>query len=246
MMETEIYQLIDQYLQNELSEDERRSFQQRLETEPTLAAALAFRQASVHYLKTQTGRADLKAAMAPLSKQYFGAEKQQETKKKSLQRWLWPVAAAACMLLALLLWNPFQPDPYQRFAQHTPLNLTEKSTAATSSSLAESSFNAGDYAAAYAPLKDFLRQQPNNRQVELALGIAAMETERYPEAAAIFTSLAEGESVYQTAGQWYRALLFVREKQYTKAKEALAQIPPDDSTYGTKAKALLRTLKKKE
>ncbi len=245
-METEIYQLIDQYLQNELSEDERRSFQQRLETEPTLAAALAFRQASVSYLKTRAGRAELEETMAALSKQYFGAERQ-KTKQQPLQRWLWPVAAAAaCILLALMLWNPLQPDPYQRFAQHTPLNLTEKSTTAPGSSLAESSFNAGDYAGAYEPLKDFLRQQPNNRQAELALGIAAMETERYPEAAAIFTSLAEGESVYQTAGQWYRALLFVKEKQYAKAKEALAQIPTDDTTYGAKAKALLKALEKKE
>ncbi len=241
-METAIDQLIDQYLQGELPEKERLDFQQRLENEPALAEALAFRQASLRYLKAQSGLPALQQAMAVLSAQYFGAEAPKKAKKINLQRWLWPVAAAACILLILMLWNPFQPEPYERFAQHQPLSLTEKSEAAHIGSEAEGSFNTQNYPKAYEQLKIFLTQQPNNKQAELALGIAAMETERYTEAAAIFTGLAEGESVYQTAGQWHIALLYVKQKQYEEAKKAVAQIPPTDTFYHAKAKELLGAL----
>lgn len=241
-MGTEIYQLIDQYLQHELSEEEQLDFQQRLETDPDLAAALAFRKATLRYLNAQDGLPALQQEMAVLNEQYFGAETPEKMKKTSLKRWLWPVAAAACIVLALLLWNPFQADPYQRFAQHEPLSLTEKSGTAHIGSEAESSFNAQDYPKAYEQLKTFLAQQPNNKQAELALGIAAMETERYTEATAIFNRLAQGSSVYQTAGQWYIALLYVKQQQYEEAKKALAKIPPSDTFYRAKARELLSTL----
>lgn len=242
MMETEIYQLIEQYLQKELSEKERLDFQQRLEKEPALAEALAFRKASLRYLKVQSGLPALQKEMAAHNEQYFGDETPKKIKKRSLQRWLWPVAAAACVLLTLMLWNPFQPDPYQRFAQHQPLSLTEKSDAARIGSEAESSFNTQDYPKAYVQLKIFLTQQPSNKQAELALGIAAMETADYTEAATIFNRLAQGSSVYKTAGQWYIALLYVKQKQYEEAKKAVALIPPTDTFYYAKAKALLRAL----
>ncbi|PTM15192.1 MAG: hypothetical protein DA408_00810 [Bacteroidetes bacterium] len=240
-MDANDYRLIDAYLQKELPPDQLPAFQQRLASDATFAAELALRQNMNNYLRTQAHQHQLEEKMATLGPTYFG-ERAANLRHLNARYWIMGLVAAVVAVL-LVVWNPLrQPDLYHEFAQHQPLNLTEKSTAGQLAAAAEASFNAGNYEAAYRQLTTYLQETPADNQARLALGIAALETDRVPEAQAIFTAVAAGDSVFRSYGTWYLALSYLKVDAKTAAKATLEKIPTTDPDFGARAIELRRAL----
>lgn len=263
--------VISRYLADELGPPELAAFETRLAAEPPLAAELQRRQQELTFLRTEAALPGLEAEMARLAGTYFrsdeeeartqvqappsapearppqgdGTKQQGGAKVRSLnwQRWLPAAGVAAAIALVLLLWNPFaDKDPYRQFAQHAPLYLTEKSSdPAPAAAAAEAAFNAANYPAAYNELTAYLRQRPDDNEARLALGIAALETNRDTEAQAIFTELANGTTTLQDDGQFYLALAYFKAGD-SRARAALEKISPENPDFGVRAGQMLQLL----
>ena len=150
---------------------------------------------------------------------------------------------AAAAVLLFFLFNPFAaPDLYREYANPAPLALADKSTAATAAVRAEMTFNQGDYAAAYSALKIYLSENEEDTQAKLALGIAALETDNYDEAADIFRQISNGQSMLRSEGTWYLALLYLKEEDFARAAEVLKTLD-NDPVRGEQSRELQRKLR---
>jgi cytochrome c-type biogenesis protein CcmH/NrfG len=242
-MHADDYLLLDRYLQDELSAEEAATLRDRLRREPALAAALAERQEWQQFLRARAQRPALEKKMAGLAGDYFA----EQGGARVVPLWRRPLIVglglAAAVALVLLVWNPFASgDLYQRFADHPPLALAEKSTATNTAAEAEAAFTAGNYETAYAALTELLRTEPTNLTARLALGISALETDRLDEAQAIFSELADGTSTLRDYGIWYLALSQVKAGDAAAARATLERLGNDDPALRRRADELLQSL----
>jgi len=258
--------LISRYLAADMGLPELAAFEARLAAEPALAAELQRRKEELTFFRTEAALPDLEAQMATLATQHFqsapegelgqeawtqvqGKGKKEQGKKGgqtakirtlNWKRWLPATGIAAAVALVLLIWNPFSTDPYQQFALHAPLYLTEKGDAAAeAATAAQQAFNAGDYAEAHSQLILYLQQNPDDNEARLAFGIAALETDRDAEARAIFIELANGTTAFKDDGQFYLALAYFKAGD-TRAKAELEKISPDNSDFGVRVLEMLQ------
>lgn len=154
------------------------------------------------------------------------------------------LAVAATVAVVLLAWNPFGPNrDFRYYTDYAPLALTEKSSEATAEALAagaaETAFNAGDYSAAYAALQDYLALAPDDSRARLALGIAALETDRDAEAQEILRTLAARPTLLQETAKFYLALAYVKADD-PRARPLLEEIGTDHPEYGVRIARLLQ------
>lgn len=223
IMQADDYLKIDRYIQGELPEAERVELEARLQEEADLAAELELRQQMNTYLRTQAQKPALEQKMAALGQEHFGQMDKVKIRQLARRRLLYVVATAAVFALLLFVWDPFaSTDLYRQFAQHPPLALVEKGSAEELANQAEQAFEQEDYAQAYEALAELQSQFPDDPQLQLGLGVSALETERLAEARRYFETLANGQTALQEYGQWYLILCLVKEENTAEAKDALA------------------------
>ena len=241
-MHVDDYILIDQYLQGELPEARRSTFEARLREEADFAQALEEREELNRYLRAQAQLPALQEKMDALGKQYFeGADEPSAVVRPLWQKpWVVVVGIAAAITLVLLLWNPLQDTGlYGRYDAHPELALVQRSGMAENSADLQAAYNNGDYEQAYEGLKVLVDEDAQNTQAQLALGISALETDRLEEARTVFEGLAEGNTAFQEYGRWYLALSYVKAGHLDKAKTILVGFEPEDAKLKQQVEALL-------
>lgn len=240
------YILIERHLQGELKEEQQLAFQARLEAEPLFASALTERQQLNDHLRAVVGEEKLQPTLATLGDKYF-KEETKEAKIRTLggtRRWLYGIAAAAAIALAIMFAGPWlfpSSGGYEQFAQHDPLSLTERGTPGGPAAAAEAAFNNGRYAAAISLLEEYLNVQSDDERAHLALGISLLETDKDDEAIKVFTAIADGGSTLAPYGNWYLALAAVKRGDNQKAEGYLKLIPRTDTYLTAKAEELRAT-----
>jgi tetratricopeptide (TPR) repeat protein len=243
-MNEEDYKLLDQYLQGELPDDQKAAFEQQLQTDEALAAELELRQQMHTYLRTQAQQPGLEAAMENLGSTYFSTEEEGAKIVPIGRRRLYLVLGiAAAIALLLLIWNPFGPgNLYKAYAEHPPLALVEKGDAQALAQQAEVAYREEDFAKAYKLLNELTDLSSANVQLQLALGISALETGRITKARQLFEELAEGNSALRNYGRWYLALSYLKTEEFTQAKTELQKLDNSDPALYDKAAQLLEAL----
>ncbi|WP_020539230.1 hypothetical protein [Lewinella cohaerens] len=243
-MEEEDYKLLDQYLQDELSGDQKAAFRQRLKEEEPLAAELELRQQMHTYLRTKAQQPDLETAMKNLGGTYFSpVEKAAKIVPLARRRLYVGLSIAAAIALVLLVWNPFDSgNLYNAYAQHPPLALVEKGDALALAQQAEAAYGEKDYKTAYGLLNELTDLSSENIQLQLALGISALETGRTTKARQLFEELAEGNSALRNYGRWYLALSYLKTEEFAQAKAELQKLDDSDPALYDKATQLLEEL----
>ena len=248
-MEDKDYLFIDRYLQGELNADEAAQFQTRIDNDPLFAAAFRERQVFDRYLRVQQRVPELKKNMEALNKQYFREASATETQEANVKPlWqkpsAWIAAVAAAVALLLVLWNPFRPAKslYEQFAIHQQLVFAERGDGAQSREEAQVAFNRGEYKAAYPQLLRLEPDMPDNAQLQLAIGVAALETGRTVEARSRFQALADGNTALQPYGLWYLALTEVKRGSPKQAIPFLERLEQQSSPLKEKAQALRQQL----
>lgn len=244
-MEEQDYILIEQYLQGDLTAAQRADFEARLAAEPTLADAFAERRLLNAHLQAAGQEEALRGTLEQLGNKHFSVP---EAKVRTLggnRRWLYGVAVAAVIALAVLLGGPWLfpgGNNYEQFAQHAPLSLTERGASPQLAAQAEATFNAGQFRAAVPLLQEYLTVQADDERAQLALGISLLETDKDEEAIVIFERIAEGNSSLAPYGNWYLALAAVKRGDDANAIKYLDLIPATDTYLTTKAQELRATL----
>ena len=245
-MQEEDYVLIERYLGGDLPAAEARSVTARATTDPAFAAALEERRHLNAHLAAVAGEETLNITLKQLGSRYFTepeATVRSLPRRTGSLRWLAGLAAAAVVALLVILFLPGPGgNPYEQFATHEPLALTERSDATADPTAAEAAYNRGDYAAAIPLLEAYLAQRSDDLRARLALGVSLLETDRDREAVAIFNEIAEGSSALAAYGNWYLALAAVKRGDDESALSFLDRIPATDAYLTNKAETLRAAL----
>ena len=100
----------------------------------------------------------------------------------------------------------------------------------------------GDFAKAYDLLNQLTDLSSANVQLQLALGISALETGRTTKARQMFEELAEGNSALRNYGRWYLALSYLKTEDFAQAKIELQKLDDSDPALYNRAVQLLEEL----
>jgi hypothetical protein len=241
-MENKDYKLIDQYLRGELDEEGMKEVNAKRQLDAAFEEELSFQEETQQFLKQREKRAQLKAQLQQL-KQEQPDTKQEAKVVPFRRRNLYIIGIAASIAFVLLFAYPFlfPSDLYQQFNDHQALNLQTRGDSPTAYQVAEQAFNSGDFATAYTSIKTIIASDTvTTAYHQIALGIAALETDRLAEAKTIFTQVGEGQSVFTLQAQWYLALTYVKQKDNAAARSILEVIL--EEPWKGKAQRLLQKL----
>ncbi|MFV5700406.1 tetratricopeptide repeat protein [Flavobacterium sp. XS2P12] len=240
-MNEEHYILFDQYLQDELSAEDKVKFENQLAEDPELASAFdTFKELNLH-LENKFGNADafdaFKENLKTISNNHFKDSKP-KAKVIAFKPWIYLVAASVAILAGLFLFNP-NPN-FEDFNQHEGAYFIERGTIDANLKQAEEAFNAKNYTAAV-PFFETVLKEKKTPEIQYFYGISLLETNKIQEAEAVFNELKAGTSIYKNKAIWNLALSKLKQKDYKSCKEILLTIPSDYEDYD-QAQELLKEL----
>ena len=249
-MSEDIYKLVEQFLNGELDQQQIQAFNERLKTDAALAEELRLRKDMHAYLVNKEKKDAFKNKLDSIGDDFFKETsastppaKEVLLKPKRNFRWIAIAASIAAITIALYWVLAPRPSLYDQYAQHEPLQLTEKSS--TQSALiktTEEAFNKGDYNSSLIAINELLKSQPTDLQYLMAKAICLLETNKTADARTIFKTIAIGQSVFKTDAQWYSAMSYLKENNLELAKSELQKIPSDNPDWASKAAQLIKKL----
>ncbi|MFV5697261.1 tetratricopeptide repeat protein [Flavobacterium sp. ZT3R17] len=230
-MNEEHYILFDQYLQDELSAEDKVKFENQLSEDPELASAFdTFKELNLH-LENKFGNADafdaFKENLQSISNNHFKDSKP-KAKVIAFKPWMYLVAASVAVLFGLFLFNP-NPN-FEDFNQQENAYFVERGSVDANLKQAETTFNAKNYKAAI-PFFEAVLKEKKTPEIQYFYGISLLETNKIKEAEAVFKELKAGTSIYKNKAIWSLALSKLKQKDYKSCKEILLTIPSDYEDY---------------
>ena len=245
--------LIERYLAGELSNEEVQAFELRLSTDVEFAENFKLYKSIESEMQADEDEAELKEELSRHAKKYFGEEEKGKVipigpvRKK---RWLYTAVAAAACVTLLLIFKPWQEhkfsngELYAQYASPEDLPTTLRGTNEDSLfSKATELYNKKDYVAALPLLDSITRAHPNEAQLQLALGVCYLQTNKFELAIDKFDSLAAGQSTYHYEAFAWKAYVYLKQNNKEACIAALKQIPAEAPNY-EKAEKLIRELSK--
>ncbi len=246
-MEESRYILFEKYINNELSTDALKSFEDNLLRDDDFKQEFEIYKALESSLSSkfehEEAEKSLRDTLSNLSEKYKSKEKNdlKETRVISLFRYKkLMVAASIAVLIGLFVFNNGDPV-YSDFANHQSLELTVRGDQSKALSEAEKAFNAKNYNEALIQLTALSKSYSNDTEINLYKGICLLELNNYSEAQAIFDSIKQGTSAFANTATWYTALTLLKQENFDECKEVLETIP-SSSEHFDQAGKLLRKL----
>ncbi len=243
-MKAETLEKIEQYFNDEMLPQERKDFELRLSTDDELRNQFELYNSINKTMGATPNEYELRHTLQQMNQKYFAAGG--AVKRGAFKKWL-AIAASLIFIIALSFYFIMQSKPsaeklYAQFAQHMPLNIQLRASAADSvAQKAAKEFNNKNYKSALPLLEAYLQQQPDAVQIKFSLGICYLETEKYDEAVKIFSAIFSTQTAFTETAKWYIALTALKQKDFAKCRSNLSSIT-NTSAYFTKAKALLEKL----
>ena len=230
-MNEERYILFDQYLEGELTIDEKANFEKQIADDPQFAAEFAAFRTAQQQLQNKFGiaaeREAFKENLMKISDKHFHKDK---SKVIALKPWNYAVAASIVVLIGLFFFNYSKNPVYEDFSQHEQAYFTERGDANATLKQAEIAFNAQKYKAAI-PLFEKVLKEAKTPEVQYFYGISLLEENQYKKAETVFKELKSGTSVYKDKAIWNLALCKLKQKDFSGCKEILLTIPQDYEDY---------------
>lgn len=245
---------IERYLAGELSTEEVQAFELRLEIDSEFAESFALYQSIQNEMQSDEDEALLKEELSRHTKKYFGEEEKggkvipmgPVTKK----RWVYAAVAAAACIALLLVFKPWQDKRLSNdelYAQNAvPEDLPTTLRGNNDDSLrarAAVLYNKKDFAAALPLLDSITRSNPREAQLQLALGICYLQTNKFELAINQFDSLAAGQSIYKYDAHAWKAYVYLKQNNKEACIAALKEIPAEAPNF-KKAEKLIKELER--
>lgn len=245
--------LIDQYLQNTISDAEALQLGEALESDKSLRETLEKRVAI---------KAGLQAFYRNEIKQEF-AQWEQEANTKQVSnkakvyrlnpKWRAYAAAAsiAFILISLFLWlniKPKTPDNLYAAYYHKYPNYVADITRGDNSQdeqlkLAFIAYEQNNYSQAIRYFERLKTQENAPSTVKLYLGLSYLSVERYKEGVGELESfLAQPNQDFSEAAKWYLALAYLKIDESEKSRSLLKELYQNQGDYAKKSKTLLNDL----
>ncbi|MEZ4990717.1 MAG: hypothetical protein R2824_09905 [Saprospiraceae bacterium] len=244
---TEVYELMEDYLQGTLEGEELALFEQQLKQDRTLQEELAlYRQ-----IRTATADQDINELEVVLDASFDEYRQKQEQPAgqqpatKNRKGWIvWLVFILLAVLAAWLFINYFSaadtPEKiYAQFAQHE-FALQEMGADEDLMNI-QNLLNGQDYTGAISAIEAYQGQYDIRPDLLLAKGISLLETDQYDSALEVFSALCQNYPLYRNEAIWYEALTYLKNERLPAAYAALRAIPKGASRYKD-ARALSQTM----
>lgn len=204
---------IETYLSGQMTDTERMAFETSLRTNAELADTLAF------YVMA---RQSAKAAANEQRRAEWDARRRAMAQPQPLRRigqWVYPLAAAACLVLALGFGWYFlnRPSPTELADAYIQQNLTTLSVTmdgrADSLQRGIQQYNAGSLAGAEATFGAMLQREPTNAEALKLAGLVALRRGNYDQAIEQFHRLGQRTDLFDNPGPLYEAVARLKRNQ---------------------------------
>lgn len=228
-MNEERYIEFDQYLQNEMSVEEKLNFEKQLSEDAELASALDIFKEMQGQLENKFGheneRNAFKENLKTISKSHFKSSKPKVIAFKPMY---YAVAASVAVLIGLFVFN--QNPNFEDYNQPENASFTERGDVNINLKQAEVAFNAKKYKEAIS-LFELVLNSTKTPEIQYFYGISLLENDRIQAAEAVFNELKSGNSIYKNKAIWSLALSKLKQKDYDSCKAILLTIPEDFEDY---------------
>lgn len=232
-------ELIDKYFEKSLNEEEAKIFQKRLVEDAAFAKAFQVEKDVMEGLEAM-GNQQLRTDLQNIYQEEIVKDKKiktvtppTKTRPIGQRRW-WLMAAtlAGLALLSWLLWpKALDTDQlYAQYAQHD-FNFVEKGDSDQLLFQAEQALKNESYVTALPLLDQYLTSHPEAYAVQLAKGVAHLESNDFATANQQFKQIGKVNSLYKIESDWYLALVHLKEGNLVACAQQLAQIPEHSARY---------------
>jgi hypothetical protein len=239
-MNEERYIEFDNYLHDELSQEEKILFENQLKNDTEMASAFEiYKDLNAHLenkLGNQTELNSFKENLKTISKQNFS---EQKSNVITFRPWQYAVAASITIFLGTWLFMQNTNPEYGSYNQHENAYFTERSVSNSNFKNAQEAFNSKKYSDAVMAFEKITATK--TPELNYFYAIALIETNNYEKAETILKELKSGTSVYTTKAIWYLALSNLKQHKLDDCKQYLKQIPADAEDFD-KAQKLLEAL----
>lgn len=243
----ERFNRIESYLRGEMSEDERRDFENSISKDEKLREEVdLFRE--IDDAITEQDIAQFRQTVKDMM----------VSKLEPVPRWVFlghlflklPVAAAILLLIGFSLWKIFMvksgPDYFNEFYAPYQTDVTTRSINDLGKNKIELSYllyQEENYEASYDILRNYLVKKPLDYTAQFYLGMDAIELKKYDVAIQSLSKVAQDSlSLYSLHAKWYLALSYLEINNKEKAKEYLQLLSSSENLYSGKSKKLLKKL----
>jgi tetratricopeptide (TPR) repeat protein len=224
-METaNLYETFEAYLNGDLSNEEKNSFERKLVEDKEALEKFNLYKENSAFLKVTLSKEkqDFLANLHTARKANTSANK-----PKVLAMWPKVISMAAVITLSVMSWyfyNHFNPQ-YSDYATHQDIHLIERGTSNLDLAQAEKLFNEKKYKEAI-PYFEKIKNL-NSAEANIGLAVCYLETNNLDAAIKTLEVEAKKEGLYQDKAYWYLGLTYLKQNQPTEARKALLNISQD-------------------
>lgn len=240
-------ELIERYLEGDLSQSELNNFEAQLKIDTELQAMVEL-HSEVDMAVSQTDVIDLRQQLQTIAAKQHASET--PVRKLSLRRIAWLAAASVAVLLAVsVVFNQQNNTPGDMFAGNFEVYTGPENVRAASPDvdsdiyIALENYNNNDFASAIVKFEQILDENPDNNMIRLYAANALIETGNVDKAELYLNMIIESQDIFYTEhAQWYLALVSLKKDNLKDAKSILENIVRENTRYSDEASELLKAL----
>ena len=229
-MNEERYIVFDQYLQNELSVEEKTTFEKQLSEDQEFASAFEiFKELNLHLENKFGNEAELKSFkknLKSISKEHFKTKK---SKVVAFKPWQYAIAASVAVLVGLFVFQNINPS-FDDYNNPEMATFVERGDVNENLKLAQDAFNAKEFKTAIPHFEAILKEK-KSPEIQYFYAVSLLETNQFQKGETNLLELQSGTSIYATKATWYLALSKLKQKEYDSCKSILLTIPDDFEDY---------------
>lgn len=230
-MNEERYILFDQYLQGELTVDEKNNFEKQLSEDVELASEFESFKEMHFQLENKFGQEEereiFKENLTRISDKYFNKKPH---KVVSLKPWYFAAAASAVIMFGLFFFDYKHYPNFEDYNHPESAYFTERGVSEAILKQAENNFNGKRYETAI-PIFEMILKENNSDEIKYFYAVSLLQVGKYVKAETIFKELEAGNSVYKEKAKWNLALSKLKQGKYDECKAVLQTISQDYEDY---------------
>jgi TolA-binding protein len=230
-MNEERYLLFDQYLQGEMTVEERNNFEKQVSENEEFAAEFRTFKEVLAQLDNKFGyekeREAFRENLSAISDKHFNKEK---PKVVLMRPWYYAAAASVAILFGLFFFDYNQNPSFNDYNHPGQAHFTERSNVNSNLIQAEKTFNDRKFKEAI-PFFEAVLKSKKTAEVQYYYGVSLLQNNQYKKAETVFNELKSGSSVYKEKAIWNLALIKLKQKDYKGCKQILQTISQDYEDY---------------
>ena len=241
--------LIIKYLSGDLSSEESRAFEGRLESDAGLKAAFEEQSAAYDLIREQLQKRDQQAFEKKLA-EAMGPTVPISAPGKTLKRLWWIVPAIACFLAIVLILFLQKPGNERLFSRYhdpagDPLVLAYYQQTRGKTEPGINHYRQGDYELAMDLLAVRISEEQENKLIQLYYLLAAIESDREQEALRLIEpETALPLDLLDQSIRWYSVLALLKSDRRAEALKLLKPLTDQAGSYQADALKLKKVLLK--